>query len=209
MGGLALALGASGWASIIERVEGLALLSFLPPVLNAIAAIAVVAFALSLIVAVYQYLAWRAFRFWIDDDGDFRVQSGVLFRNQRRVQLSRIQAVDVNQPFAARLFSMAVVVIEVAGQSDSRVQLKFVTLADAREIRREVLARAAGLSANTEEAPQALITRVPTGRLALSLLMRMTTVGLLVATVLIVIVSYFTEGWGGIAVAAVTGGVPV
>ncbi|MGA1146562.1 MAG: PH domain-containing protein, partial [Candidatus Nanopelagicales bacterium] len=139
MGGLALALGASGWASIIERVEGLALLSFLPPVLNAIAAIAVVAFALSLIVAVYQYLAWRAFRFWIDDDGDFRVQSGVLFRNQRRVQLSRIQAVDVNQPFAARLFSMAVVVIEVAGQSDSRVQLKFVTLADAREIRREVL----------------------------------------------------------------------
>jgi putative membrane protein len=209
MGGLALALGASGWASIIERVEGLALLSFLPPVLNAIAAIAVVAFALSLIVAVYQYLAWRAFRFWIDDDGDFRVQSGVLFRNLRRVQLSRIQAVDVNQPFAARLFSMAVVVIEVAGQSDSRVQLKFVTLADAREIRREVLARAAGLSANTEEAPQALITRVPTGRLALSLLMRMTTVGLLVATVLIVIVSYFTEGWGGIAVAAVTGGVPV
>ena len=89
-----------------------------------------------------------------DDDGDFRMQSGVLFRQQRRVQLSRIQTVDVTQPFAARLFSMAVVVIEVAGQDDSRVRLKYVSLDDAREIRREVLARSAGLSSTTTEAPQ-------------------------------------------------------
>ena len=209
MGGLAIALGASGWASIVDRLEGLPVLSFLPPVLNAIAAIALVAFALSLIVAGYQYLAWRALSFWFDDDGDFRVQSGVLVRNQRRVQLSRVQAVDVMQPLAARLFSMAVVVIEVAGQSDSRVQLKFLTLADAREIRREVLARAAGLSAETQEAPQAVVARVPAGRLAGSLLLRVSTAGLLLATALIVFVSYVSEGWGGIAFAAVTGGVPL
>lgn len=209
MGGLAVALGVSGWASIVERLEDLRLLAFLPPLLNAIAAIAIVAIGLSLAVAAYQYLAWRALSFWFDADGDFRIQSGVVFRSQRRVQLSRIQAVDVTQPFAARLFSMAVVVIEVAGQSDSRVQLRFVTLADAREIRREVLARAAGLAADTDEAPQDVVTRVPTRTLAMSLLMRMTTLGLFVATLVIVVFSYFSEGWGGIAIAVVTGGVPL
>jgi len=163
MGGLAIALGVSGAASIIDRLGALRFLDFLPPVLNAIAAIALIAFALSLLVAAYQYLAWRALSFWIDDDGDLRIQSGVITRNLRRVQLSRIQAVDVTQPFAARLFSMAVVVVEVAGQSDSRVQLKFLTLTDAREIRREVLARSAGLSGDTQEAPQNIVATVPPG----------------------------------------------
>lgn len=209
MGGLAIALGVSGWSSIIERLEALRILAFLPPILNAIAAVALLAFGLSLIVAAYQYLSWRALSFWIDDDGDLRIQSGVITRNLRRVQLSRIQAVDVTQPFAARLFSMAVVVVEVAGQSDSRVQLKFLTLADAREIRREVLARSAGLSGDTGEAPQNIITTVPAARLALSLILRLSTVGLIVATAMILAFSYLSEGWGGIAVAAVTGGVPL
>lgn len=209
MGGLAIALGVSGWASIIERLEALTLLAFLPPILNAIAAIALLAFGLSIVVAAYQYLAWRALSFWIDDDGDLRIQSGVITRNLRRVQLSRIQAVDVTQPFAARLFSMAVVVVEVAGQNDSRVQLKFLTLSDAREIRREVLARAAGLSGDTHEAPQEIVATVPARRLALSLVLRLSTLGLLVATGLILAVSYLSEGWGGIAIAAVTGGVPL
>jgi putative membrane protein len=164
---------------------------------------------LSLIVAAYQYIAWRALSFWFDDDGDFRVQSGVLFRQQRRVQLSRIQAVDVTQPLAARVFSMAVLVIEVAGQDDSRVRLKYLTLADAREIRREVLARAAGLSADTAEAPQDVITKVPGGRLAMSLLLRLSTAGLLLLTVIIIMASYLTEGWAGIGFALVTGGVPL
>ena len=209
MGGLAIALGVSGVAPVIERLAALGSFGFLPPLAQAVVAVALLAFALSILVAAYQYLAWRAFSFWFDDDGDFRVQSGVLVRNQRRVQVSRIQAVDVTQPFAARLFSMAVVVIEVAGQSDSRVQLKFLTLADAREIRREVLARAAGLSAQSAEAPQDLIARVPSAQLGMSLILRLSTVGLLAATVLIVVFSYLSQGWSGIAVAAVTGGIPV
>ena len=209
MGGLAIALGVSGWTSIIERIEDLTFLAFLPPLLKAIAAIAVLAFGLSILVAAYQYLAWRALSFWIDDDGDLRIQSGVLTRNLRRVQLSRIQAVDVTQPFAARLFSMAVLVVEVAGQSDSRVQLKFLTLSDAREIRREVLARSAGLSGDTQEAPQNVVTTVPARRLALSLILRVATLGLLLATAIILTFGYLSEGWGGIAIAAVTGGIPL
>jgi len=212
MGGIALAFAASGGASIANRlaeIPGLQSLSALSPILLAIAAIAVVAALLSLVVAAYQFLAWRALSFWFDEDGDFRMESGVLFRQQRRVQLSRIQAVDITQPLAARIFSMAAVVIEVAGQDDSRVRLKYLTLADAREIRREVLARAAGLSADTAEAPQDVITKVPSRRLALSLLLRVSTAGLLLLTAVIIFGSYVTEGWAGIGFALVTGGVPL
>jgi len=212
MGGIVLAFGASGGASIADRLSelpGLSAFASLSPILATIAVIAAIAAVLSLVVAAYQFLAWRALSFWFDDDGDLRVQSGVLQRQQRRVQLSRIQAVDVTQPFAARLFSMAALVIEVAGQDDSRVRLKYLTLDDAREIRRQVLASAAGLSAETAEAPQHVITRVPPGRLAASMLLRVSTLGLFLATGLILFVSYLTEGWGGIGLALVTGGVPL
>ncbi|HEV8024740.1 MAG TPA: PH domain-containing protein [Candidatus Nanopelagicales bacterium] len=212
MGGIGLAIAASGGLRAVNRlsdVPGLESLSALSPILAGIAVIAVIAALLSLVVAAYQFLAWRALSFWFDDDGDFRVQSGVLFRQQRRVQLSRIQAVDVTQPLAARVFSMAALVIEVAGQDDSRVRLKYLTLADAREIRREVLARSAGLAADTAEAPQDVITTVPAKRLAMSLLLRLSTVGLLVLTALIVVGSYVSEGWAGIGLALVTGGVPL
>lgn len=211
MGGIVLAFGASGGAAIANRIAqlpGMSAFASVSPILAAIAVIAVIAAVLSLLVAAYQYLAWQALSFWFDDDGDFRVQSGVLQRQQRRVQVSRIQAVDVTQPFAARLFSMAALSIEVAGQNDSRVRLKYLTLEDAREIRRELLARSAGLSADTAEAPQSVITRVPAGRLAASLLLRMSTVGFLLLTALILFVSYLTEGWGGLGLALVTGGVP-
>ena len=207
--GVAFATGIQRVGSLAEGLGGIPGLGFLPPILTAIVVFAVIALLLSMVVAAFQYLQWRAFSFWFDDDGDFRVQSGVLLRQQRRVQLSRIQAVDVTQPFAARLFSMAVVVIEVAGQNDSRVRLKYLSLADAREIRREVLARSAGLSSTTAEAPQDVVTRVPASRLALSLCLRVTTAGLFLVTIVIIVVSYLTGGWGAIGVALVTGGVPL
>lgn len=209
VGGIALAFSLSNSASLISRVETVPGLSLLPPILAALAALILVAAVISLMVAGYQFLAWRALSFWFDDDGDLRVRSGVFIRNERRVQVSRIQAVDVTQPFAARLFSMAVLVIEVAGQSDSRVRLRFLTLTDAREIRREVLARSAGLSAATAEAPQDVVAIVPTSRLAVSLLLRASTAGLLILTAIILAFSYLSEGWSGIALAAVTGGIPL
>lgn len=209
VGGIALAFSLSNSASLISRVETVPGLSLLPPILAALAALILVAAVISLMVAGYQFLAWRALSFWFDDDGDLRVRSGVFIRNERRVQVSRIQAVDVTQPFAARLFSMAVLVIEVAGQSNSRVRLRFLTLTDAREIRREVLARSAGLSAATAEAPQDVVAIVPTSRLAVSLLLRASTAGLLILTAIILAFSYLSEGWSGIALAAVTGGIPL
>ena len=47
------------------------------------------------------YLGWQRLTYWFDDDGDLRVDSGVLSRNERRLQLSRLQSVDVLQPLLA------------------------------------------------------------------------------------------------------------
>ena len=176
---------------------------------GAVVGTAVIALLIAVVIGAYQYAAWRVLAFWFDTDGDLRVLSGVFVRKERRVQVSRIQAIDVVQPLAARLFGMAALVIEVAGQDDSRVRLKYLSVPDAREIRREVLARAAGLRHDTAEAPQTAVVRVPPGQLAVSLLLRSSTAGLLIASVAVVVFGYLTEGWSGLALVLVTGGVPL
>jgi len=164
---------------------------------------------IGLLVTGWSYLAWRNLWYWFDDDGDFRVDSGVVTRRQRRLQLSRLQAVDVAQPLFARLFAMAEVTIEVAGTGDSRVRLRYLTLGDARALRSEVLARAAGLGEEAGEAPEAPIVQVPHRDLAVSLLARSVTAGLLLLTVVIFLFTWRIEGWGGLGVMALTGGIPI
>jgi len=133
----------------------------------------------------------------------------VLTKQQRRLQLSRLQSVDVAQPLFARMFSMAEVTIEVAGAGDSRVKLQFLPLDDARALRSEILARAAGLRHDVGEAPQATVASVTPGALATSLLLRSATAGLLILTAFIVTVTVMSSGWGGLGIALVTGGVPI
>ena len=160
------------------------------------------------LVIGFGYLRWRNLTYWFDDDGDLRVDSGVLTRKERRRQLSRLQAVVVAQPFFARLFSMAELSVEVAGSGDSRVKLQYLTLAQARALRNEVLARSAGIHQAAGEAPEDVLAKVPARNLAVSLLLRTSTVTLLLASVAILAVTVLSEGWGGLVLAVVTGGVP-
>lgn len=176
--------------------------------LGLVAALAAIVL-LGLLVAGWQYLAWRNTWYWFDDDGDFRVDSGVLTKQQRRLQLSRLQSVDVAQPLFARFFAMAEVVVEVAGAGDSRVKLQYLPLEEARSLRREILARAAGLRHDTAEAPETPIVSVLPRDLAVSLVMRTVTAGLLLLTIIIVAGTVWSSGWGGLGIAIITGGLPI
>lgn len=192
-----------------QSISGLA--DFFPsltPVLLAVLVVGLAGLVLTVIIAVIQYLRWRAFSFWLDSDGDLRVRSGVLFRNERRVQLSRMQAVDVVQPLAARLFSMATLVVEVAGQDNSRVSLKFLTLNHAREIRETLLSRTTKTE-NISDIESPVLFRLASRDLALSLFLRTSTVALFIGTTMILVVSYWFEGWAGIVFALFTGGLPI
>lgn len=99
--------------------------------------------------------AYRRLAFWFDGDGDLRVQSGVIFQQERRLQLSRLQTVDINRPLVARVFGFAALRVEVAGAGDSRADLQYLTVSEADALRSEILARSAGLSHDVGEAPEA------------------------------------------------------
>lgn len=161
------------------------------------------------LVAALSYLAWRNTWYWFDDDGDFRVDSGIVTKQQRRLQLSRLQSVDVTQPFVARFFSMAEVSVEVAGEGGSRLRLRYLSLADARELRSVVLARAAGLRHDAGEAPEAPIATVRPNDLLVSLLLRSSTAGLLLVSIALVVITVLTQGAFGLVLALFTGGVPI
>ncbi len=165
-------------------------------------------FAVTALGTGFGYLGWQRLTFWFDEDGDLRVDSGVISRNERRLQLSRLQSVDVLQPLLARLAGLAEVRVEVAGSGDSKVTLQFLTLREANELRNEVLARSAGVRPDAAEAPENLLASVPAGDLVLSLLLRAETFFLLLVTVALVTVTLLTAGPAGL-VFVLFGGLPL
>jgi putative membrane protein len=134
-------------------------------------------------VGLYAYLAWSRLEYFYDDDGDLRITSGLVVRNDRRVQLSRLQSVDVTQPLLARLFGLAELRPDVAGSSAEGTTLRYLSLADAQQLRAELLARAAGLREEPDSivqtAPEQVLVQVPSPHLLASLILQPITVFLL------------------------------
>ncbi len=86
------------------------------------------------------------------------------------MRFDRIQAIDVAQPFVARLFGLAELRMDVAGGGGSDGRLSYLMLADARRLRATLIATASGLTQEsmhpeTMEAPQQALLTVPTKRL--------------------------------------------
>lgn len=95
------------------------------------------------IVAGLAYLGWRFNQYRIGDDAVYQ-RKGVLFRQQRQARLDRLQAVDVVQPFVARLVGFGVIRIEVAGGENSGIALEYLRIGDAEALRNEIVELAAG-----------------------------------------------------------------
>ncbi len=154
------------------------------------------------VAAGVAYVAWTRTTFWFDEDGDLRIAKGLLHREERRVQLSRLQAVDLVQPIVARLIGLAELKPEVAGSDGGQVSLSFLTLDQANDLRNELLARAAGVRTGDQstapEAPERVLVRVPPRDLALSLLISESLILGVVVAVVVVVVAYLTEGFGAI-----------
>jgi putative membrane protein len=173
-----------------------------------------VALLVGLLVAIggvlgLSYLSWLRTEYFFDASGDFRLDSGILQRNERRVTLSRLQSVDVVRPLLGRVVGLAQLRIEVAGAGDSRVVLSYLTEAQAQALRAEIIARAAGVSPGAGEAPEVILATVPTGDLVVSLLLRSETVILLLVSVLVVGSIVLNEGAGGLLLLFFTGGLPL
>ena len=108
--------------------------------------------------------SWWFTRYGFDGDA-LRIDSGIFHRRSRRVRLDRLQAVDVNRPLAGRLLGVSELRLEVAGGSTTEAPLAYLSADDALRLRAELLARAAGIDAETPEAPERVAHEVPLGRL--------------------------------------------
>jgi putative membrane protein len=89
------------------------------------------------------FVSWLVTR-WQIADGVLRVDTGLLRRDSRRFPLSQVQAIDVVQSGLARLLGLAELQLRVAGGDSARGgRLACLRLADAEELRRQLLALAA------------------------------------------------------------------
>lgn len=96
--------------------------------------------ALVLVFSVSRVLSWQRFRFSFDGEV-VRVESGVLQRTHRSVDVARVQQVEIDRPLAQRLLGVATLRIETAGADDEpEVELRVLAEADAAALRDEVLA---------------------------------------------------------------------
>ncbi|WP_166346779.1 PH domain-containing protein [Phytoactinopolyspora limicola] len=112
-------------------------------------------------------VSWWFTRYGFDGDA-LRIDSGVLMRRSRRVRMDRLQAVDVNRPLVGRLLGVSELRMEVAGGGKSEAPLRYLSGDDAVRLRAELLARAAGIDADTPEAPERVVHQVNLDRLAWS-----------------------------------------
>ena len=123
--------------SLIVVVLGISLLNQRQDRGDLVTDVVVIAVAL-----VGGFVSWLVTR-WQVADGVLRIDTGLLRRESQRVPLSQIQAVDMVQSGLARVLGLAELQLRVAGGDSARGgRLACLRLADAEELRRELLALA-------------------------------------------------------------------
>lgn len=137
------------------------------------------------------YLSWLFTRYQVTDQ-HVHVNSGVVFRQQRKARIDRVQAIDVVQPLLARVFGLAELKFDVADGGKSAMKLSFLRLDEARRLRSAILARAAGVPVDplapslVDEAPETEVLALSPWRVLGSVLLSgISTAALLLSAALI------------------------
>lgn len=157
--------------------------------------IAIVVGAAVVIFGMAFFLSWRFTRYQVTDE-NVHINSGIVFRQQRRARIDRVQAIDVVQPLLARAFGLAELKFDVADGGKSAIKLSFLKLAEAKRLRAAILARAAGVDVdpdqptNVQEAPETPVLTLAPMRIIGAAFFSTTTVfavGIIVAAGVVVI----------------------
>lgn len=105
--------------------------------------------ALVAVCVVLFWVAWRVHRFRITGDA-VEVQQGILVKKHRRAPLARIQAINIQKPWFARLLGACKFEVQQAG-NDSNVDLNYLSSSVADALRYQIMDRASGRSAADAE----------------------------------------------------------
>ena len=119
------------------------------------------------VALAYGFASWLFTRYAIVG-GDLRIETGLMFKRSRVVDLDRLESVDVVQPLVPRLMGLAEVRLEVAGGSSTEAPLAYLSLADARVLKARLLALRVGTPTRVEEPEEGILHRVPVDRLVAS-----------------------------------------
>ncbi|MBN0048085.1 PH domain-containing protein [Streptomyces actuosus] len=146
--------------------------------------------------ALYGFLSWWFTHFAVTGT-DLRIRTGLLFRRTAHIRLERIQAIDVTRPLLARVAGVAKLRLDVVG-TGKKDELAFLGEREARALRAELLARAAGFAPETAhdvgEAPARELLRVPPRVLAVALVLTGATWGSLLAALVVPSVLWLATG---------------
>jgi putative membrane protein len=107
------------------------------------------ALAAVVIIAVFEWLGWRSFRYGIGAR-ELVIESGILSRNRRAIPFERVQDVDIERGPLQRLVGLAKVKIETGGSASDEGLLDSITLAEADAIRAAIRAGRAHAAAATD-----------------------------------------------------------
>ncbi|GAA0931583.1 PH domain-containing protein [Streptomyces thermoalcalitolerans] len=137
--------------------------------------------------ALYGFLSWWFTHFAVTDT-ELRIRTGLVFRRTAHIRLERIQAIDITRPLLARIAGVAKLKLDVIG-TDEKDELAFLGEEEARALRAELLARAAGFAPESAhevgEAPARELVRVPARVIVVSLLLSGATWGTLLAAAVV------------------------
>lgn len=136
---------AKGWITLVAIVvvfgqDGLRQIGRHPSLRSLGVVVAII--ALVLVVSLGSgFFTWRTTRFVIDDE-ELRIERRFVHHTSDRMQFSKIQGVDVVQPFAARLMGLAALHVDVGAGAAKRIE--FLSRAEAYALRDYLIARAHG-----------------------------------------------------------------
>jgi putative membrane protein len=131
---------------------------------------------------VFGVIHWLVTRWKIEGD-TLRIETGLVRRDSRRLPLTRIQAVDVMRPLAARMLGVSELRIRLAGSGSADGKLAYLSEAEAAALRLRLLSGQREVGAPEPSHHKVTLASVGTGRLVASVLLSLVSI-LLIGTVL-------------------------
>ncbi len=127
---------------------------------------------IGVVVIAFGVVSWLVTR-WRVEGNDLRIETGLIRRSSLRFPLPQIQAIDVVRPVLARIFGLAELRLRMGGATAGSARLAYLTASHADTVRAQLLALARGtaIQPDTEESPERVLVRLPTGRLIGSLVL--------------------------------------
>jgi putative membrane protein len=127
------------------------------------------------VLVLIGFVSWLVTRWRVEDD-DLRIETGLVRRQSLRFPLAQVQAIDIVRPGLARLFGVAELRLRMAGNTSATARLAYLHAREAEPLRARLLALAQGAAdadptVESDHTEEHVLTSVPTGRLAASILL--------------------------------------